>query len=124
MTWDASRRVFDYRAGPPGPSREEKELLATWMLEQAGPSLPYGFLVERYQGLKGERISGFSMSELIRQRDRMVVACVNVTRTEEVMIPIVAAMTGIRMASFADRRAAERWLAGTLTPCTSPTATP
>lgn len=110
LQWDPAQRIFDYRARPPGPTREDKEALSRWIEAHAGPDARYGLLVERELGLRGERISGFSLAELIQRRDRMVVACVGVTRTEEIMIPVVAALAGIRMETFASRDEALAWL--------------
>lgn len=129
MTWDPETRVFDYEASPPGATRQEKEELSLWMEQRAGQARPFGLLVRRYRSLRGERISGFSMSELVRLRGRIVVAIVQPARNEEIMIPVVSTLTGVAMACFPDRAAAEAWLRRTLegprfSPYTSPRATP
>lgn len=108
--WDPEERLFDDRARPPGPSREEKEALSAFLDRCAGPRAPFGLLVERDPGLSGERISGFSMSEIVRPRGRIHVAIVAPARTEEIMVPVVATLTSVPMACFHGRAEARRWI--------------
>lgn len=110
ISWDPERRLFDYQASPPGPSREDKERISRFLDECAGANGGFGLLVERLPGLRGERISGFSMSELIRLRGRVHVAILSPARNEEIMVPVVARLTGVPMQCFRDRAAALRWL--------------
>lgn len=108
MAWDPATRIFDYEADLHGHApRHEEERLVAWVRAQAGAG-PYGVLVGPTS--RRSKTSGFSLAEMVQERGRVRVACYGLHDGEALILPMLAAVTGIPMRNFLTREAAEAWL--------------
>lgn len=128
MSWDPHTRIFDYEADIHGHApRHEEERLVEWVRAQAG-NQPYGVIVG--PASRRSRTSGFSLAEMVQERGRVRVACYGIQDGEALILPMLAAVTGIPIRNFPTREAAYGWLReslvvemAALNPSTSATAT-
>lgn len=125
VAWFPERRLFTVQQGILAEQRHHEPRLAEWIRDRAG-GRPYGVLVSRGTGAS-VRATGYALAEMWRERALIRIACLGYTQSERFTIPLMSAITGVKMRAFDSRDAAEAWLAGEVVPVnpsTSATATP